>query len=512
MPTQSTNNNKRIVKNTLLLYLRSVLLILISLYTSRVILDALGVKDYGIYNIVGGVVTSVSILVTALASATQRFITFALGKGDENHLKEVFQTSVTIHIVLGIIAVVFLESVGLFLLYNHLNIPSERLSAAALTMHCSIIVLFINFIAIPYNSLIIAHERMGAFAYISLLDASFKLLIAYLLSVSTMDRLVLYAFLLMMVAFVQRLLYMVYCKRHFEESVHLQYKLNKSLFKEMFTFSAWNLLGNGSAVLRNQGIDVLMNMFFGVTVNAAKGVCNQVQGAVYQFVSNFQTAINPQLTKSISGNDYQRANQLIITGSRYSFYLLSMFSIPMMLFTKEILSLWLVETPEYTVEFIRWTFVYLHFDCTSRLMINSILATGHIKKYQIVVSGIKFLALPLAYLFFIFWKNPVGGIVVNVLLEFICLLLRLYFNNKQVGLKYSSFLFQAIVKTWIVFLVSVLLSWIICQYINSVLVVNLILSAIIPVSVIYSIGISKRERLLVKQKINRIVNERFRHV
>lgn len=503
--------NKRIAKNTLLLYFRSILLILVALYTSRVILDALGVSDYGIYNIVGGVVTSLSILGTAMASATQRFITFALGKKNPVHLKDVFQTSVTLHMVLGVITVVVLEIVGLYLLYYHLNIPISRMSAAFWTMQCSIAVLFITFIAVPYNSLIIAHEKMGAFAYISLLDGFFKLGIAFLLSFATVDKLILYAILLMFVAIVQRLLYTIYCRRHFEESVKLKYKINRTLFKEMFTFSAWNLLGNGSMVLRNLGIDILMNIFFGVTVNAAKGVCNQVQSAIYQFVSNFQTAVNPQLTKSIAMTDYQRSHQLVIQGSRFSFYLLSIFSIPLIIFADNVLGIWLVKTPEYTVEFIRWTFIYLQFDCISRFLINSILATGNIRTYQIIVSGAKFLALPLTYFFFICWKNPVGGIWVNIILEICCLLLRLYFNNKQVGLKYSSFLLKVVFKGWLVFGMSLGVAYFATAYVGLNFIIGIFISVLVTLGMIYLLGLTGSEKHMIIEKISFFVNKKIHH-
>lgn len=493
--------NKRIARNTLLLYFRSILLILISLYTSRVILDALGVKNYGIYNIVGGVVTSLSILGTSMGSATQRFITFALGKKDPVYLKDVFQTSVTLHIVLGIITVFCLEIVGVYLLYNYLNIPHDRINAAFWTMQCSIAVLFITFIAVPYNSLIIAHERMGAFAYISLLDGFFKIGIAFMLFFSPVDKLILYAVLLMLVAIVQRLIYTIYCRRNFVESVKIKYNINKCLFKEMFAFSTWNLLGDGSVVLRNQGIDILINIFFGVTINAAKGVCNQVQGVIYQFVSNFQTAVNPQLTKSIALSDYRRSHQLVIQGSRLSFYLLSIFSIPIIIFANDILGLWLVETPNYTVEFIRWTFIYLQFDCVSRFLTISILATGNIRAFQIVVSGIRFLALPLTYLFFIYWKNPVGGVWVNILLEICCLFLRLFFNNKQTGLKYSDFIIEVIFKGWLVFSISLSVPYLLIIYMKINFIVGMFLVVFVIICMVYMFGITGDEKRMVKEKI-----------
>ena len=320
--SNNSASNKRIAKNTLFLYFRSIFLILITLYTSRVILQSLGVRDFGIYNVVGGVVAMFSMLSGSMQTATQRFLTFALGKNDFTNLKKVFMTSISIHIALGAILVVLLEVVGTWFLYNKMNIPAERVDIAFWVLQFSIATLFVNVISVPYNAAIIAHEKMATFAYISILDGLLKLGIAFAIVYTPYDRLIMYALLMFGLSLLNRIMYTMYSHRHFEETQHVKLGIEKGLFQEMFSFAGWNLFGSGSKLLRNQGVDILLNMFFGVTVNAAKGLSNQVHHAVYQFITNFQTAVNPQLTMSVAQTDYKRTHTLIIQGSRFSFYLM----------------------------------------------------------------------------------------------------------------------------------------------------------------------------------------------
>ena len=313
--------NKKIVKNTIFLYIRSIIMMLVSLYTSRIVLQVLGVEDYGIYNLVGSVVAMFSMLSSTLSSASQRFITYALGGNDSENVRKVFSTCVTLHVVLGIIVVFLLEVLGVWFLNNQLNIPQSRLYVAHWVFQFSILTFFINVISVPYNAVIIAHEKMSAFAYISIIDGLLKLVIAVLLIWITLDKLLLYSILHAIVAISIRFIYLTYCKRHFIETRNISFHVNKHLFKEMFSFSGWNLIGNGSLILRNQGIDIILNLFFGVSVNAAKGISNQVQAAVHQFVGNFTSSINPQLTKSVAQKNYERTRALIIHGPRFAFFI-----------------------------------------------------------------------------------------------------------------------------------------------------------------------------------------------
>ena len=505
--SENITNNKRIAKNTVLLYFRSILLILINLYTSRVILQTLGVSDYGIYNVVGGVVTMFTMISSSMASATQRFITYALGEGDYDRLTKIFRTSMTLHIIIGVLVVILIEVFGVWFLYAKLNIPAERLSIAFWVLQLSIATLFVNIISVPYNSVIIAHEKMSAFAYISILEAILKLLIAFALLWSPIDKLLLYSILLFLTAVLIRVIYNVYCQRKFEEAKHVKLGIEHGLFKEMFSFAGWNLFGNGSLLLRNQGVDILLNLFFGVTVNAAKGICNQVQSAVYQFVSNFQTAVNPQLTMSVAQRDYDRTHSLIIKGGRLSFFMLCLFAVPLIVATPEVLSLWLVEVPEYTVVFIRWTFIYLLFDVLSRFLVNAVLAYGKIKIYQIVVGGTKLLTLPLVYIWLLLGGSPVTGILANIMIEAICLCLRLFFNSKYNGLSWHSYLFKTILPCWIVFAIAFIPSYFVRLYFSTNIFVLVLSSLLITTLVIGLLGLKKNERQMFIAKALSMINK-----
>ena len=508
--SDNSANNKRIAKNTVFLYFRSILLILISLYTSRVVLEALGVSDYGIYNVVGGMVAMFAMLSGSMSSASQRFITFALGKKDFEHLCKVFNTSISLHIVLGFIMIVLLEIIGVWFLYNKLNIPSERLDIAFWVLQCSIAAFFIGIISVPFNSAIVAHEKMSAFAYIGIIDGVLKLIIALLLLYSPIDRLILYAALLSMASLLTFLIYFIYCHRYFAESKKIRWLIDRKLFREMFNFAGWNLFGSGSLVLRNQGIDILLNLFFGVTVNAAKGICNQIQTGVYQFVTNFQTAVTPQITKSVAQNNYERTHTLIMQGGRFSFFLLTLFAVPIIIATPQLLSLWLVEVPQFTVEFVRWTMIYLLWDSLSRFLINTILAHGKIRNYEIVVGGTKLLALPLAYIWLKFGGSALVGIWVNIIIEMICICQRLSFNASYNGLSWKKYVVEVITRCWIVFSISLFLSYLLCVYVTSNSFIIIGLSLIVSSLIISMIGVSSSERAMVINKVGAFLKNKIK--
>ena len=503
-------NNKRIAKNTMFLYFRSIFLILITLYTSRVILQSLGVKDFGIYNVVGGVVAMFSMLSGSMQTATQRFITFALGKKDIAHLKKVFMTSISIHIALGAILVVLLEVAGTWFLYNKMNIPAERVDVAFWVLQFSIATFFVNVISVPYNAAIIAHEKMATFAYISILDGLLKLGIAFAIVYTPYDRLIMYALMMFGLSLLNRVLYTLYSHRHFEETRHIKLGIEKGLFQEMFSFAGWNLFGSGSKLLRNQGVDILLNRFFGVTVNAAKGLSNQVHHAVYQFITNFQTAINPQLTKSVAQKDFKRTHTLIIQGGRFSFYLMCLMSIPLIIVTPQVLSIWLTEVPEYTVLFVRWTLIYLLWDTLSRFLITAILAYGKIKTYQIVVGGIKFLVLPLAYVWLKLGGNPIVGIWSNIILEMLSLGLRIYFNHLYNGLSWSSYFLKVILRCWFVFVIALAGSYYIQTFLPNNFIILVLIAFVITCTTIAFIGMGQREREFVASKVALIISKNRR--
>lgn len=466
----------------------------IGLYTSRVVLQVLGVEDYGIYNVVGGVVAMFSILYSTMSSASQRFITYALGEKDYDKLRRTFQTSVTLHVILGVFAALLIEILGIWLLYNKLNIPAGRNNAAEWVLHFSALATFIKVICIPYDSLIVAHEKMSAFAYVGIYEAVMKLLIVWMLLLFSYDKLILYALFIVLLQISLRIIYTAYSHKYFTESRGIRLHIDRGLFKEMFAFAGWNILGNGSLLLRNQGIDILSNIFFGVTVNAAKGVSRQVQAAVMTFVSNFQTAVKPQLTKAVAAKEYERVYTLIQQGSRFSFYLLALFSVPIIISADEILNIWLVKVPNWSVIFVQLTFIYLLLDVLSRFLIHAILATGNIRNYQLIVGGTKLFALPLAYVFFYIGFDPTAGIWVNIGLEIVCFSLRLWYNKRRLQFPAHKYLFDICLRCWIVFIIALSVSFVFKKCICDNVFINIGVSGILTITAISIIGIPSSER------------------
>lgn len=387
MATTSANN-KRIAKNTLLLYIRMLFLMAVNLYTSRVVLNVLGVEDFGIYNVVGGVVAMFSMLSGSLSAAITRFITYELGTGDRESLKRIFSSAVTIQIGLAVLIILLAEAIGVWFLNIKMNIPDARIVAANWVFQFSILTFAINLISVPYNASIIAHERMSAFAYISILEAIGKLAIAFLIVVSPMDKLIFYAILMCAVALIVRFAYGIYCKRNFEECTY-HFIFDKDLLKRMFGFAGWNFIGATSAVLRDQGGNVVINLFCGPAVNAARGIAFQVNNAVSGFVTNFMTALNPQITKSYAAGDRDYMMTLIYQGARLSFYMLLLLSLPVLINTHYILELWLKTVPEHAVLFVQLVLVFAMSESISHPLITAMLATGKIRNYQLVVGGLQ---------------------------------------------------------------------------------------------------------------------------
>lgn len=344
-------NNKRIAKNTLLLYVRMFFMMAISLFTSRVILQTLGVTDYGINNVVGGLVAMFSLFSNTLTGAISRFITYELGKGQFDRLKTVFSTSVNIQLIMAVVIVVVAEIVGVWFLNHKMNIPADRMYAANWVLHCSILAFAVQLISIPYNASIIAHEKMSVFAYISIVEAVLKLAFVYLLYVSPFDKLISCTVLFLCLAIIIRIIYGNYCSRHFEECKY-ELRLDKQLFKEMASFAGWNFFGSTAYILNTQGVNMLINIFFGVLLNAARGVAVQVESAINQFVNNFMTALNPQITKSYAAGETESMITLVCRGSKFSFFIMLLIIIPFEFEAEFILKLWLGIVPEESTIFL----------------------------------------------------------------------------------------------------------------------------------------------------------------
>ena len=395
--SDTSANNKRIAKNTLMLYIRMLFTMAVSLFTSRVVLQTLGVEDYGIQNVVGGVITMFTFINGGMVSSTQRYLNFEIAKGNAERLRSVFNTALQIHALIALVIIILGETVGLWFLLEKLVIPEERMTAAMWVYQCSIIACVVNIMSVPYNADIIAHEKMSAFAYISILDVTLKLVIVYLLVVSPIDKLIAYAILTLLVQLLIRYVYTRYCNKHFLESF-VEWKLNKPLFKEMLSFAGWSFWGNLAGILYTQGLNMMLNIFFGPVVNAARAIAVQVQAAVQQFVSGFQTALNPQITKNYASGDLEQMHSLMFRSARFSFLLLFFISLPVLMETEFLLTIWLKTVPENAVIFTQLMICISLIITTANPCAIANQATGKVKVYQMVEGSILLTILPISYM------------------------------------------------------------------------------------------------------------------
>ena len=505
----SAVNNKRIAKNTLLLYVRMLFLMLVSLYTSRVVLNALGVEDYGIYAVVGGVVTMFTMLSGSLSAAISRFITFELGSGNIETLKRVFSSSVTIQVGFSFIIVILAETLGLWFLNEKMDIPDNRLAAANWCFQFSVITFVVNLISVPYNAAIIAHEKMSAFAFISIVDGVGKLIIAWSIVANPFDRLVFYALLIALLSLTIRFIYAQYCKRHFEECVY-HFTFDYVLLKQMFSFAGWNFLGSGSGHLMNQGVSLLSNVYFGVTVNAARGIAFQIDHAVMQFVNNFTTAIKPQITKSYASNQKDYMYSLMFRGAKFSYFLVLLFAIPIICETPMLLKLWLKIVPEHTVAFARLSIVVSLIQVLSNTMVTAMLATGNIKKYQIIVGGLGMLVFPMAWLFFALGLPPEMAYVSIIFIFILQWLCRLKLMREMIGMSVSDYMEKVMKKVMIVSLFSFPLPLFLCSVLDASITRFIIVvsaSLFFTSIIIFYVGMNLSERNFIFSQIKVIYHK-----
>lgn len=428
----------------------------VSLYTSRVVLSALGVTDYGVYNVVGGVVAMFGFLNGAMSSATQRYITFALGKGDFVWLQKVFSTTLQVHALMASVVVLLGEVVGLWFLYTKMQIPPARLGSAFWTLQCSLAATVVMMISVPYNADIIANEKMSAFAYLSIIDVSLRLGVVYFLVISPIDKLVFYALLIMCVQILMCVCYQTYCRVHFAEAHYIRAR-EKKLFCELLNFSGWSVFGNLAGVLFGQGLNLLLNVFYGPAVNAARAVAVQVQGGLQQFVSNFQMALNPQITKMYAQNDLAGMRHLMYRSARFSFFLLLMLSLPVVLEAPKILSVWLVVVPDDTVAFVRIMIcISLIYTLAGPLMTAN-QATGDVRKYQAVCGSVLLLIVPLSYLCLSLGLPAYSVFVVHFIMESFCQVARMILLRHSTGIGLRDYLANIYLPVAKVTLVSVAL-------------------------------------------------------
>lgn len=506
---RTTENNKRIAKNVLLLYFRMMFMMIVSLYTSRVVLNTLGVEDFGIYNVVGGVVAMFGFLNSAMSSSTQRYITFELGRNNSEQLKNVFNTSLSIHTLIAIIIFILAETIGLWFFYHKMTIPADRMEAALWVYQGAIASTIVLIMSVPYNATIIAHEKMSAFAYISVLEVILKLLIVYLLLIVSFDKLKLYAVLMFCIQLIIRCIYGNYCKKHFPET-KIQRVKDWKLFREMLGFAGWNLWGYCASIAFSQGINILLNIFFGPIINAARGVAVQVQNAVNQFSFNFQTALNPQITKSYAMGNLSYMHSLIFRSSKLTFLLLLVLSLPIQLEAETILGIWLKNVPDHTANFLRIILCVTIIDATANPLMISASATGKVKFYQSVIGGTLLMILPVSYMVLKFGGNPESVFIVHLTICIIAFTIRLFIIKPMIQLSLGQYFKEVILKCAVVTVISLTLS-ITVKYFMDDSFGNFLVLCIISVSSVilsaYYLGLNKEEKLFINQKIIGFVNK-----
>lgn len=444
-------NTRRIARNTVWLYGRMAITMVVSLYTSRVILHALGVEDYGIYNVVGAFVAFFSLISSGLSSSIGRFLAFELGSGNTLNLRRVFSTALAIQLSLALIIMLAGESFGIWFINTNLNIPPERLTAACWVFQFSILTFMSSLLTLPYTALIGAHERMGAFAAFGILDVFIRLAIALFIAHAcpSADHLIVYGILLLLQAFTMQAIYIVYCRRHFPES-RVGFRFYKGQARDMIGFAWWNTIGCTAGLFKDQGVNVLINIFFGPVANAARGLSYSVAGMACSFTNNFMAAIHPQVTKSFAANDRQYCHSLVDRGSRFAFYLIMTLAIPIMLDTPYLLRLWLGTYPPDTVLFTRLVLVITMINVLSSTLITLQAATGRIRNYQLVVGGVLLLNFPVTYILFKLGCPAYSTFVAAIVISLACLVLRLLFLRKMAGLGMRRYLRSVVMRAILV--------------------------------------------------------------
>lgn len=503
-----SHNNTRIAKNTILLYFRMLLTLLVGLYTSRVVLETLGISDYGLYNVVGGVVTMFTFLNGTLTSSTQRYLNFELGTGNVEKLKNVFSTALIQHIILIFIIVLLAETIGLWFVCNKLNIDVGRETAAFWVYQFSIITVCFQILQLPYMSAIIAHEKMGAFAYISIWDVTIKLVAVYIIQVIESDKLIMYAFFYLLIHITNVLIYIIYSRSHFSET---KSKLNydKPLFKEMLSFGGWNVIGFLASTCNNQGLNILFNLFFGTTINAARGIAFQVNGIVNQFASNFQMAVKPQVIKYYAENRYDEMTKLVYNSAKFSAILMLILSVPLAIEIEYILALWLGEYPAYTPNFIR--IILFHSVIISMIspIIMVVHASGRLKAISVTAGLLNLSILPLNYLLLKLGCSPEIALSINVLASLVETFIELYWMKHYINFSVAGFyrnVYKPVFLCGLIMMIPPFLVYLYLPLLNDFLHFMCVCttSLLTSVFVCYKFALDNDKRRVIKRKISTI--------
>lgn len=500
-----TENTKRIAKNTLLLYVRMLFSMLVALYTSRVVLNALGVEDYGIYNVVGGFVAMFSLLTGSISAAISRFLTFELGKGDKRRLLQTFSTSLAVQFILALVVVLLLETVGVWFLNHKMVVPADRMFAANCLLHFSTLSFAVGLISMPYNASIISHERMDIFAYIGMGEVLVRLFIVCSLAYlpAEFDKLISFAVMTLLSGLTFQFIYWNFCRHHFEEC-RLNLHFEKPLLKQMFGFAGWNFIGASSAVLRDQGGNVILNLFFGPAVNAARGIASSVNTAICGFTGNFMTALNPQITKSYAAGEMDYNMMLIHRAARFSFYMMFILALPVLFNTSAIIQLWLGQVPEHVVLFVQLVVAFSLCETLSNPLVTVMLATGNIRNYQIVVGGLQMLNLPISYVVLRMGAMPESVMMVAIVLSLTCLVTRLVMLRGMIGLSIRKYIGRVLVNVSSVAVISVVPVSVVSMFCDDTFgffIMNSLLCILIASLSAFYIGCNVHERHFIKEKV-----------
>lgn len=493
--------NSKIARNTIILYIRMFVVMAVNLYTSRILLKNLGISDFGLYSVVGSVATMFVFLNSAMRSVTQRYLSFEIGKNNFSRLKEIFTTSFYIHLAIGFMVVILCEIGGLIYIYNLMNIPEGRENAVFWTFQITMVLTFFSMIAVPYNALVISRERMEAFAYVSVFDVFCKLAIAYIISISPIDRLIFYSLLMVLSQILVLLFYVLYCRKHFEESNIQTFKYTH-LYKEMLVFASWGLLGHFAYIISTSFQDMMINSFFAPVVNAARGIAVKVSAAVTSFSSNFQLSVEPQITISYAEKRIDRTMMLIINSSRFSIYLIWLFTLPIILCANEILSIWLVEVPEYTSAFVKLVLINNVLASTSNALNIAIRANGNIKYPGIVGGIILVLNLPISLFFLYRGFSPLCVFCVSIFCDSLAQISRIYFAKKYIDLPVVEYLKKVFGRPTVIMLISVVIPVFLCKtvYLGNGIIKIIVVGIISVLSIVCSLwflGVYPEERSMI---------------
>ena len=513
MSTDSANS-KRIAKNTIFLYIRQIIVMVVSLYTSRVVLATLGVTDYGIYNVVGGIVTLFTILNFAMGCSTTRFITFELGRKNENGVNIAFSNAVIVHAIIAVIILILGETIGLYLFSQKMNIPEDRMSAAEWVYHLSVFTCIVNILSVPYNALITSHEKMNAYAVISIIETFLKLIIVWMLLLFSYDKLILYAVLMFVIGLFVRILNQLYTTKTFK-NVHFIKPTSFKMFKDMLVYAMWSLVGSAAVILADQGQNILLNMYFGPAVNAARGVSMQVKHAVVNLCNNFNQAITPQINKSYAGGDVKYMHKLIFVSSKYTFYLLFIMSLPIILEARTILGIWLVDAPDHSVAFLQLMLVVTILTALGNPLSNAAGANGKIRNFQLIVGGINLLLLPVTWLTFMMQDSPMPewAFIVQIVFCLIAQIARLFLVRPLIGLSlrsyYNNVIHPCAVTTFLASVFPLIFKVLLPEGI--ITSITVIFISIISVAIsVFCFGMGQEEKNFVKHKIKSIRNDRYK--